>query len=152
MPDYDLLDSTDNALAPIPDDAGAPPKARPSVGRPLDAGSPSDAPDAPDAPEARPAARQERAVSLAGRFFHSFDAEGAVVWQGRIEGEVSPGVYAVTTFDWISGLAARQRLATVARMAAESWHFYDDNRQMLDAYDHDLRHRHKGHADAESEP
>jgi hypothetical protein len=72
---------------------------------------------------------------LLGKFFHSFDSEGNVSWQGQIREQVEPGWYLVWLFEWLTGMDYTLCLVRLDEML--EWAFYDDAEEMKYAYQHD---------------
>ena len=75
---------------------------------------------------------------LLWKWFHSFNAEREIRWQGQVVGELwSKGerVYMVKTFDWVFGTSATWRLVRLSHMTDEGWHFYASAEEMRQAYD-----------------
>jgi hypothetical protein len=69
---------------------------------------------------------------LIGKWFHSFDAEGDIKWQGRILGKPD-GLYLVQLHEWLMGDPSDQIL--VAPPDMKGWHFYDSPEAMRAAYE-----------------
>jgi hypothetical protein len=65
---------------------------------------------------------------LIGRSFHSFNDNGDLSWQGRVESKVDEGVYLVQLYDWIDGGESNLRLVKILAMV--DWYFYQDDEQM----------------------
>lgn len=68
---------------------------------------------------------------VVGNWFHSFDAEGELKWQGQIvarEGEM----LLVQLYDWMDGEPSRRVLVSPKDIA--DWHLYRTNREMHIAY------------------
>ena len=74
--------------------------------------------------------------SLVGTYFHSFNPDGTVEWQGCIVAEPHTGYFLVETFDWSSGSSFCQHLVRIENML--TWRFYDDADWMRNAYHNDL--------------
>jgi hypothetical protein len=74
--------------------------------------------------------------SLVGSWFHSFNAEGEVRWQGCVVADLGD-YYLVQTYEWFMGDPSFQQLASLSDMA--DWKFYDTNDEMLDFYERVLR-------------
>ena len=69
-------------------------------------------------------------TSLVGSYFHSGHERG---WQGVVVAEVSPGVFLVELFEWVSGTAELQTLVKLEVMLDEGWTFYDNSEWMRNA-------------------
>ena len=61
---------------------------------------------------------------LVGKFFHTFNEQGQLKWQGLITGEPASGYFLVQVFEWIVGSPSDKRLIDVSQMVG--WTFYDD--------------------------
>ena len=68
---------------------------------------------------------------LVGKWFHSFNDNGFVKWQGRIVSYEDP-FYLVETFEWVMGGPDDQKLIKITDMA--DWVFYDDAEEMNMTY------------------
>lgn len=76
---------------------------------------------------------KEQRDGLVGMFFHSFEENGELCWQGRVTRKIEPGWYLVETFDWVSGGAAwGERLVRLDDMV--KWLFYQDAETMKESY------------------
>ena len=73
---------------------------------------------------------------MVGRFFHSVNENGKIMWQGQIVGNPHSDYYLVELFDWLVGGASVQRLIRLEEM--ESWLFYPDSNMMMHAYDYGI--------------
>jgi hypothetical protein len=62
--------------------------------------------------------------ALVGKFFHTFDAQGNIKWQGAVTAEPTPGYFLVQLYDWLLGSPNRKELIHIAQMVG--WRFYDD--------------------------
>lgn len=63
-----------------------------------------------------------------GRWFHSVDDEGAIIWQGKLLAEVEPGLYQVQLYSWLDGEPTVQKRIALADM--RGWKFYRTNAAM----------------------
>lgn len=83
--------------------------------------------------------------SLIGSYFHTFDGEGKLYWQGAVVAEPHPGLYLIELFEWIVGGSHVQRLVRVEDMM--DWHFYDTAEWMNNKYEYEIapreEHRHE---------
>jgi hypothetical protein len=72
--------------------------------------------------------------SLAGKFFLSVkSADREIIeWQGQIKEQVSPGLYLLQLYEWLSGRPSDQVIVPVAEMVG--WRFYDCAEDMQYAY------------------
>jgi hypothetical protein len=71
--------------------------------------------------------------SLVGQFFHSFNDEGHIVWQGEILKEPRKELYLVQTFSWVDGSPVESVLVPLDDM--RKWKFYPDADAMNWAYE-----------------
>ena len=74
---------------------------------------------------------------LVGQFFHSFDNQFRVAWQGEIIAATDQGVL-VQLFDWILGAPGDRRWCSWKRV--EEWHLYGTVDAMHAAYEYRCRH------------
>lgn len=65
---------------------------------------------------------------LVGRWFHAFDADGALKWQGQVLAAVTTDLFLVHRHEWTAGGPGDQVLVPLAQMAA--WAFYDTEADM----------------------
>jgi hypothetical protein len=75
---------------------------------------------------------------LLGKWFHAFEEDGSVGWQGQIVAAVKPGLYLAQLYEWMMGTAGRQVLVPVEKMAA--WVFYDSSEDMRFEWDTHLQY------------
>lgn len=77
-------------------------------------------------------------VSLVGQFFHTFETypDGCrlVSNQGKGIGRVSPDLYLVQLFEWLTGSAGGRELRKVDDMLG--WQFYPDAQALQFEYEH----------------
>jgi hypothetical protein len=71
--------------------------------------------------------------SLIGSWFHSFTDEGKFRWQGCVVADLGAGYVLVQTYDWIMGRRDDQYVVPI--LSTTSWHFYDSNEEMREAYE-----------------
>ena len=71
--------------------------------------------------------------SIEGKFFHSFNKDGEVEWQGYVMAEQAPGYYLVQLFEWFAGTPSTQKVVHIGSMA--DWEFYGTGDEMNDAYE-----------------
>jgi hypothetical protein len=80
---------------------------------------------------------------LIGKFFHSTSLEQdgceVIEWQGIVLGAVDSATYLVGLFNFFDGGMNVQHIVKLDAMG--SWHFYEDNEDMMYAY----THGHLGH-------
>jgi len=62
-------------------------------------------------------------AKLIGKWFHSFDSEGEIKWQGRILAKPD-GMYLVQLYDWM-----------IAPRDMAGWRFYDTAEEMREAWE-----------------
>ena len=74
----------------------------------------------------------EGPLAVVGKWFHSFDDDGDVLWQGQIIAHVDEGYYLVQLWE-AGGDKGPQRLATLAQMT--EWQIYDGAEPMRDWYE-----------------
>lgn len=73
--------------------------------------------------------------SVIGKFFHSFNVEGLVEWQGKVLCRPQKDVYLCQLCEWVLGTPTDQVLIPFSQMLAEHWVFYDTADLMNDAYE-----------------
>jgi hypothetical protein len=83
----------------------------------------------------RPPVATER--NLIGKFFHSWDSEGVLGWQGQILRKQPPNCYLVQLCSWVDGNPTDQVIVTEEKV--ESFTFYDSDYEMRRAGDAYLR-------------
>lgn len=84
--------------------------------------------------------------AIVGSFFHTFDSDQAIQFQGHVLESLAAGVYFVEFFSWLDG---RPTTRSVVRLdAMETWQFYADGDEMRLA---DKRRRAGDDATRESE-
>lgn len=77
-------------------------------------------------------------MRLKGRYFHSFEDDGVVKWQGYVLGSPGLGYYMVQLFEWLVGSPSCQKLVHLSEM--NGWHFYDTQEEMAETYTYKLKH------------
>lgn len=70
---------------------------------------------------------------LRGWWFHSFEDNGRVKWQGSIEEELCDGWYLVQLYSWLAGDPSCCKVVHISAMAG--WSFYRTSELMNDAYE-----------------
>lgn len=75
----------------------------------------------------------EGPLALVGKWFHSFDDDGDVLWQGQIIAHVDDAYYLVQLHESGGGDKGPQRLTTLAQMT--EWQIYEAVEQMREWYD-----------------
>jgi len=65
---------------------------------------------------------------LVGRWFHSFDANGRVHWQGQVVAVLAGEMFLVERYDWLFGTRSTAVLVPLSRMAG--WAFYRTRDEM----------------------
>lgn len=73
-----------------------------------------------------------RPFDLSGQFFHTFDDDGCLEFQGQIIGSPEAGFYLCQLFSAITGEPTRQILTRVNKMAR--WRFYASAEKWRSAY------------------
>lgn len=71
--------------------------------------------------------------TLRGKFFHSFDQDAMVEWQGQVLGPSLGGYYLVQLFSWAMGENSNCALVHFSEMT--DWYFYQDQESMRYSYD-----------------
>ena len=71
---------------------------------------------------------------LVGKYFHSIDENGEMMWQGKIEGSPSDSLYLIQLFSWLDGCATEQKMVKLEDMI--DWLFYDNHDDFVDSYNH----------------
>lgn len=77
--------------------------------------------------------RAKTTEQLVGSFFHTFNDEKLVEWQGVVLSSPEPGIYLVQLFEWLGGDASCRKLVRIESMLA--WDFYESADAMTFAYD-----------------
>jgi hypothetical protein len=67
-----------------------------------------------------------------GKWFHTFNEDGVIVWQGQVLKRVDANTYMVQLYDWLIG-APSDRFTIHAREMA-NWKFYYSDDDMRDYY------------------
>ena len=83
------------------------------------------------------AEKQPNDKGLIGKWFHSFEEDGRVKWQGRIVSAQAEGLFLIQLYSWISGSPHDQKLIHIKDMV--SWVFYEDSEDMICAYENEHR-------------
>lgn len=63
---------------------------------------------------------------LIDQYFHSFDANDEIQWQGQVLHLIKPGIYLCQMYDWLVGMPSSQELITAEQMVAGKFRFYFD--------------------------
>lgn len=74
--------------------------------------------------------------SLVGKWFHSFDADGYVQWQGYVKGWIRDDVYLVVLFDWLVGAPNAHKLIRLGQMIDARWNWYETGDEMREAHEY----------------
>jgi len=74
--------------------------------------------------------------NLEGKFFHSFEEDRSVKWQGWIIAQVKDGIYLIDRFEWITGGRSftGKVLVPIEQMLREQWTFYETEVEMRESY------------------
>jgi hypothetical protein len=83
-------------------------------------------------------------LDLVGRWFHIFNADGVVQYQGLVRGKVDETRYLIQFCDWIMGELSTLSVISIDEMAVKiasyrgdrAWQFYEDNEHMNFWYEH----------------
>lgn len=75
----------------------------------------------------------ESMETIVGFFFHSFEPNGEVDWQGQVVGTQEGGYLIVELYEWISGINITRKIVPLS--IAEQWTFYKTLNEMRDSYD-----------------
>lgn len=75
---------------------------------------------------------------LVGKFFHSFDDNKVIIWQGQITDQVREDTFLIQTYDWFIGMNVVSKIVTLKDMA--NWQFYSTDEAMRDWYDYKYKH------------
>jgi hypothetical protein len=79
-------------------------------------------------------------LSLVGRCFHIFDADGYVQYQGIVRGDLGDGRYLIQYFEWIMGEAGTMEIRHISEMKPGHqegcWQFYEDSEHMSFWYEY----------------
>lgn len=76
---------------------------------------------------------------LKGHYFHSYNKDGLVEWQGKIISSPEPGIYLVQLYEWIVGAESCRKLVNIQDMI--TWSFYETAEEMDNTYYNIERHR-----------
>jgi hypothetical protein len=71
--------------------------------------------------------------SLIGKYFHSFQGDGQVKWQGRVVACITDEAYLVQLSEWLSGEESNLRLVKLEEMLG--WDFYQTREDMKETYE-----------------
>ena len=63
---------------------------------------------------------------LIDQYFHSFDANDEIQWQGQVLHLIKPGIYLCQMYDWFVGMPSSQELFTAEQMVTGKFRFYFD--------------------------
>jgi hypothetical protein len=74
---------------------------------------------------------------LKGHFFHSYNKDGLVEWQGKVIGNPEPGIYLVQLYEWLVGAESCRKLVNIQDMIP--WSFYETSEEMNNSYNN-IRH------------
>ena len=83
---------------------------------------------------------------LKGHFFHSYNKDDLVEWQGKVISSPEPGIYLVQLYEWIVGAESCRKLVNIQDMI--QWKFYETAEEMTNSYDYIERFREKAKEDA----
>lgn len=82
-------------------------------------------------------------TTLKGKFFHTFDEDGYVKYQGQIIDLVGEDIAIVLYFEWITGSQTHHQAVWVSDIVDGGWALYNTNEAMREAYDlHLVKARH----------
>jgi hypothetical protein len=70
--------------------------------------------------------------ALVGKWFHTFDAQQRICWQGRVLAEMRPELYLVQIFSWFTGGEVDEKMVSLDEM--RRWAFYEDKGGLEDGY------------------
>jgi hypothetical protein len=73
-----------------------------------------------------------RMNDLKGHFFHSYNKDGLVEWQGKVISNPEPGIYLVQLYEWFVGAESCRKLVNIQDMI--QWSFYETNKEMANSY------------------
>lgn len=73
-----------------------------------------------------------------GQYFHTFEVNGPVKYQGRVVAEAGHGYYLCELYSWMDGQSANSQLFHIDKMA--EWSFYPTAEQMNYRYEVSVRH------------
>jgi len=76
-------------------------------------------------------------MKLTGLYFHSFDDDGQVGYQGQVLSSVCDGYYLLQLFSWIDGGPSRIITKHISEMSA--FCFYENAGEMREEYEQALR-------------
>ena len=78
---------------------------------------------------------------LKGHFFHSYNKDGLVEWQGKVVSNPEPGIYLVQLYEWIVGAESCRKRVNIQDMI--QWKFYETAKEMTNSYDYIERFQEK---------
>lgn len=64
-------------------------------------------------------------------WFHSFNEDGSLKWQGQIVQELSNDQYLVQLYSWTMGEPSTKHIISLSDM--KSWTFFNSNEEMVEA-------------------
>lgn len=79
---------------------------------------------------------------LVGKFFHSFNEDKTVNWQGKVIGQINDNLFLIECFSWILGEQSYS-LEIVELNDMKNWFFYRNPKDMRWVYDNKLQYREK---------
>lgn len=69
---------------------------------------------------------------LKGHYFHSFNKDGFVEWQGKVVSNPEPSIYLVQLYEWLVGVESCRKLVNIQDMI--QWNFYETAEEMNNYY------------------
>jgi len=76
--------------------------------------------------------------SFIGQYFHTFEVNGPVKYQGRIIADAGYGYFLCELYSWLDGQSGNSQLFHIDKMT--DWAFYPTSEQMNYRYDVSVRH------------
>ena len=73
--------------------------------------------------------------TLKGKFFHAFDEEGYVKYQGQIIDLVGEEIVIILLFEWFTGSPTLHKAMWISDIVDDGWALYNSDEEMREAYD-----------------
>ena len=78
--------------------------------------------------------KKQKADCIVGKYFHSINQNGELIWQGKVVGEPGEGKYLIQLFSWLDGHPTEQRLIKLDEMT--DWLFYSTHDDFMASYNY----------------
>lgn len=77
-------------------------------------------------------------TTLKGKFFHTFDEDGYVQYQGVIEDLVGDDIAIVLLFSWVVGEPTYHKAVWVSDIVDGGWALYNTGDEMRESYEYSI--------------